>query len=717
MIPGNSRYRVKCRTTYETSQDCENVVFTPYPADTELELADAVVKVKRGKRSVNVVVSNPTNQPITLEKGSIIGSVEALSAIIPVGPNEEDLSQRTSARCKMSSPDSSIAVNSVEVEAKEYPKVDLSHLSEGQRKVAEELLWEEREVFCCGSDDHGDVPDLEMEINLSDNTLVVVPHRHIPRPLYEEVKNFINDLIANNWVRESKSAYSSPIVCVRKKDQSLRLCIDYRMLNKKIIPDKQPIPRIQEIFDGLEGQEWFSTLDMAKAYHQGYVGEEFRKYTAFSTPWGIYEWIRIPMGISNAPPVFQRYINQTLAGLRDRICVAYLDDILIYGSTFEQHVENLRMVLQRLKAKGIKLRADKCHFFQKEVRYLGRLISKNGHRPDPKDTVALEKFRTPPVNIGDLRSLLGFFGYYRGYIKDFSRTFQPIYQLLKSRSKDAGANGKKVQRNSKLPIEWTAAMQEVVDKTIDYLKSPDFLVFPDYSQPFILNCDASEKGLGAVLYQKREGKNRVVSYGSRTLTDAERNYHLHSGKLEFLGLKWAVTDKFSDYLGYSRFDVFTDNNPLTYVMTSAKLNATGLRWVAELSNYQFQIHYKPGKKNGDADGLSRRPMSLEEMEKRCTETMDPEDLSTVMAVRLHSAPPVCNADIDLLQLKGDPEMELITKESLKESQASDDIIGPVYQCVEAKKKPTKEEWRSWKQKSKVMFHQFRTVSSHCAEFL
>ena len=145
---------------------------------------------------------------------------------------------------------------------------DLSHLTPEQREIAEKLLEEEKDVFCIGPEDHGDCPDLQMELNLTDNIPVVVPHRQIPRPLYDEVKNFINDLIANNWIQESKSSYSSPIVCVRKKDQSLRLCIDYRLLNKKIVPDKQPIPRIQEIFDGLGGQKWFSTLDMAKAYHQ-----------------------------------------------------------------------------------------------------------------------------------------------------------------------------------------------------------------------------------------------------------------------------------------------------------------------------------------------------------------------------------------------------------------------------------------------------------------
>ena len=709
VIPPNARSRVKCRTGFRSAEEKQNVIFSPYPMDRELEMSDSVLQIKPGQSRVHVVVTNPTNHPMSLEKGLVLGSVESLSAVIPIptkdkpGDGQEEV---VKGNCEVEGPTESQPVEEM------IPQVDLSHLSEDQRIIAEKMLLEERGVFCLGKEDHGDCPDLQMELALTDNVPVVVPHRHIPRPLYDEVKNFINDLISNKWVRESKSAYSSPIVCVRKKDSSLRLCIDYRGLNKKIIPDKQPIPRIQEVFDGLDGQEWFTTLDMAKAYHQGYVAEEFRKYTAFSTPWGHYEWIRVPMGISNAPPAFQRFINQTLAGLRDKVCIAYLDDILVYGRTFEEQVDNLRLVLRRLQSKGIKLRADKCFFFQKEVRYLGRLISKNGHRPDPKDTVALEKFRTAPQTIGELRTLLGFMGYYRSYVKDFSRKFQPLYQLLKAKGTpetDRKFGKKKHQKNSKTPIPWTVAMQGVVDETIDYLKSPEFLVFPDYSQPFILNCDASEKGLGAVLYQKRDGKNRVISYGSRTLTDAERNYHLHSGKLEFLGLKWAITDKFSDYLGYSNFEVYTDNNPLTYVMSSAKLNATGLRWVAELAHYQFQIKYKPGRKNGDADGLSRCPLSLEEFENLCTERMDPVDLSTVMPAIRDSQPSVRPVDISVLELVGDCDIKEITTEDLKYQQSTDQVVGPVYHCVAAKKKPSKEDLKSWNQNSKVMLHQFRKL--------
>ena len=252
----------------------------------------------------------------------------------------------------------------------------------------------------------------------------------------------------------------------------------------------------------------------------------------------------------------------------------------------------------------------------------------------------------------------------------------------------------------------------MVNSAVDFLQSPSFLAFPDFSLPFILNCDASERGLGAVLYQKQNGKERVISFGSKSLTDAERRYHLHSGKLEFLCLKWAVTEKFSDYLCFGPgFTVYTDNNPLTYVMSTAKLNATGLRWVAELANYQFDIRYKPGRKHGDADGLSRWPMTLKELETHCTECAKLEDLSDQMTVRVKSEPTLCSVvDVDMLQLPGDLDASPISSEELRLEQSADDVIGPVYKCVLEKRRPTKEEWVSWNRRSRVMFHQFKKLS-------
>lgn len=331
---------------------------------------------------------------------------------------------------------------------------------------------------------------------------------------------------------------------MRKKNGSLRLCIDYRDLNRKTVPDKQPIPRIQDILDGLGGQKWFSTLDMTKAYHQGYMDESSQKYTAFSTPWALHEWLCIPFGLTNAPPVFQRYVNESLHGLRDIICSSYLDDILVYGKTFEEHLKNLETVLVRLKSEGIKLKASKCVFSKREVKYLGNIISEEGYHADPANTSQLDKYRKPPNTIKELRSLLGFLGYYRKYVENFARKIKPLYDLLTENEKLSHP-----KRKTSL-FHWSEKHKKIVNELINILQSPKVIAFPDFSLPFIVHCDASEQGLGAVLYQRQNNALKVISYTSRPLSPAERNYHLHSGKLEFLALKWAVTERFKDYLGY-----------------------------------------------------------------------------------------------------------------------------------------------------------------------
>ena len=257
---------------------------------------------------------------------------------------------------------------------------------------------------------------------------------------------------------------------------------------------------------------------------------------------GVY----IPFGlVRNAPASFQRYMNNCLDNLAHQICEPYLDDVLCYGRTFNEHLKNVEQVLKRLKKKGVKLRADKCNIFRSEVRYLGCLISKNGYRPDPSDVVALEKFRCPPKNIGELRSLLGFLGYYRAFVKNFAIRMKPVYDLLKQdvkveQQKPSKNNTKRKKGqcyDAKRVIKWSYSLQKVLDEMIDYIGSSEVMAFPDFNSPFFMTCDACERGLGAVLYQKQNGVNRVISFASRTLTDAERNYNLHSGKLEFLALK------------------------------------------------------------------------------------------------------------------------------------------------------------------------------------
>ncbi|KAK7878976.1 hypothetical protein WMY93_034190 [Mugilogobius chulae] len=464
-----------------------------------------------------------------------------------------------------------------------------------------QVLREMCNVFARDDTDVGTIPSLQLKIRLSDPTPVRQTYISVPKPLHKEVKEYLEDLLNRGWITKSKSPYSSPIVCVRKKDGSLRLCCDYRELNRKSIPDRHPIPRIQDMLNTLTGSSWFSVLDQGKAYHQGFLEESSRPFTAFITPWGLYEWVRIPFGLSSAPAEFQRSMEECLVGLRDEICLPYLDDNLVHSKTFNDHLNDLKSVLQRYETHGVKLTPRKCELFKNQVRFLGRLVTKDGYTMDPADIAPVQALKEKnPTTVG-------------------------------------------------------------------------------------------EEGLGAVLYQRQQGKLRVIAYGSRTLTAPEKNYHLHSGKLEFLALKWAICERFRDYLYYSPpFLVYTDNNPLTYVLTTAKLNATTHRWVAELADFQFTIKYRPGRANRDADGLSRMPLDMERYMESCTQAVAQDVMHSVtqaLAVKAKSTEPwlcpftISSAIVDHEEEQVTRSIQRLSPTALREAQCEDPVIGQALKYV------------------------------------
>ena len=293
-----------------------------------------------------------------------------------------------------------------------------------------------------------------------------------------------------------------------------------------------------------------------------------------------------------------------MGDLHMRECLVFLDDILIFSKTFPEHLERLNACFSRLAEHGLKLKPSKCELFTSSVVYLGHVINKDGISTDPEKVSAVTSWPVPR-NIKELRQFLGFCGFYRRYVEHYAKIVEPLHQLLCGQSTNGQAGKrKKGSKKPKLkPVKWTwgLAQQEAFETIKERLTTSPILAYAQYDSPFSVRTDASGLGLGAVLYQNQEGKERVIAYASRSLKPSEKKYPAH--KLEFLALKWAVTEKFHDYLYGNQFSVTTDNNPLTYVNTTAD----GHRWLASLAAFDFQIKYKPGKLNIDADALSRRP--------------------------------------------------------------------------------------------------------------
>lgn len=682
-----------------------------------LDPLPTLVDVPSGSSKIaKIPLQNFTKHDIYLPQRTILGTIEGISEVKPITHSPSNPKQTNSCTAQTCS---------ALIREKWHPPIDLSHLEEDEQNIAREMLYEESDVFAKDDADIGCIPNLKLKIQLNDETPVQKRYNAIPKPLYGEVKEYVQKLLDHGWIRKSTSPYSSPVVCVRKKDKSLRLCVDYRALNRKTVPDRHPLPRIQDLLDNLGGYSWFSILDQGSAYHQGFVDESSRHLTAFSTPWGLYEWLRLPFGLTNAPAAFQRCMEGVLDGMRDECCSPYLDDVLCFSKSFNDHVEDLRRVLRRLREHGIKLRPKKCELFRRQVRYIGRLVTSEGIQIDPKDLEAVLQLKErEPKNVGEVRGLLGFLSYYRSFIQDFSRIARPLFQLIEGtrqpsqkpvKGESTPAKQKVLKPGpllSNTPVQWTYEHTAVVTRLVDMLTNPPVLAYPDYNLPFVLNTDASNEGLGAVLYQQQGGKLRVIAYGSRTLTPAEKNYHLHSGKLEFLALKWAICDRFRDYLYYApTFTVYTDNNPLTYVISTAKLNAVGHRWVGELADFHFTIKYRPGKANADADTLSRYPVQLKGHVSEYTETLPPEVVSTIW----QGSKAVAEKDVPWMAAlhlnsgdEDDPSVTvpIITPEDIRVAQMEDESINEVMTLKRSGWNPNGKDKRQMGQETRRLVHEW-----------
>lgn len=582
-----------------------------------------------------IQVLNLSCEDIWLHPRTRIGVVSEVT-VMENDPASEVTFHRISANAEEISMESK-SLSKQEHWSKVVAQLDIGGTVEQQAEL-KALLAEYANVFALGDEDLGFTDRVQHEINLVDDVPVNLPYRRIPPNQYREAKEHIAQLLRKGVIHESSSAYASPVVLVRKADGSIRLCVDYRKLNLKTKRDAFPLPRVDESFDVLRGAQFFSSIDLASGYHQVAMAEKDRHKTAFTTPFGLYEHLRMPMGVCNGPATFQRLMQTTMNDLIFQILLVYLDDILVFSKTFPEHLVRLRTVFTRLQDTGLKVKVGKCHFLQSEVIFLGHQISAEGIATDPNKISAVKQWPIP-TTLKALRSFLGFCGYYRRFVPGFSKIAGTLHDLVNQCLHE----GPPAKANQKVISGWSPECQASFDTLKEKLTSAPVLGFADFSAPFLLEIDASNLGLGAVLLQEQDGKKRVISYASRRLRNAERNDKNYSSmKLELLGLKWAVTEKFRGYLLGSKFTIITDNNPLCHLNT-AKLGALEHRWVAQLAAFDFDVQYRPGRCNHAADALSRQPLAGEPVVDG--EDIEYDDCVTICGMMRHGT----TLDADLIR--------------------------------------------------------------------
>lgn len=545
-----------------------------------------------------IPVVNTSASDIFLRANTRLGLVKAAEQLPPeidvVVRNDEIFVEAKSFRTEVNSSPSQLQEQLAELVAK-FPGTDAE--AEEYRRILQQNL----DAFAKSDEDMGRTSAMKHQIKLVDDAPVSYPYRRIPPALLQEVKDHINDLAKKGFIEPSTSSYAAPIVVVRKKGTgAIRLCCDYRGLNAKTLKDAHPLPRIEESIDMLSGSKWFCSLDLRSAYNQVPMAEEDKYKTAFATPFGLMQWTVMSFGLCNAPATFQRLMNTVFREELFQTILCYLDDIMVAGSTIKETLERLETVLKKLCEYGLKVELRKCSFFQEEVIFLGHKVSANGIATDPEKVRVVKEWAVPVI-LKELRQYLGFTSYFRRYIDHFSQQAKPLHQLVAVKAK-----GTTKRQKVKIVEDWTEEHQQAFEDLRDALCQAPVLGYPRYDLPFTLETDASELGLGAVLSQVQDGKRRIIAYASRSLRRGESSKSNYSSKkLELLALKWAVTDKFSDYLLGGQFEVLTDNNPLTYLLKSKRLTALEQRWANALASYNFTIRYKPGKSNQAADILSR----------------------------------------------------------------------------------------------------------------
>lgn len=583
-----SSRKVNLRTSHETvippgemklidvtSSEADGDVFVEFQVRPKPNNTHFLVQCVTAAPSGIISILNTSPNPVKYEKNQVIA--RGMTCYTDCG--QSDLT----------------AFSAFEVELTKFTRDDIARqISDSLNEVEVErllnLINEYRECFATTTAELGKYEGTEMNIQLTDERPITYRPYRLSYDERMKVRSIVENLESNGIIRESQSPYASPILLVKKKTNDWRMCVDYRALNAKTVKDRYPLPRVDEHLDRLAGCKYFTSLDLAAGYHQIPMSKSSIEKTAFITPDGHYEYLRMPFGLVNAPAVFQRTINHVLGPLRFTQALAYMDDILLPSSDIETGFESLRNVLNVFRDARLTLNMTKCHFFQSKVDYLGHEISECGIRPGTRKVEAVEKFPTP-LSVHNVRQFVGLCSYFRKYIKGFSFIARPLTLLT--------CKGE--------AFVWGTEQQRAFKELKEKLVSRPVLSLYRPGAPTELHTDASKWGIAGILMQQhKDGSLHPILYYSRQTSKEEQRYH--SYELEAMAVVYSMKH-FRPYLLGFKFKVVTDCNALRTTMTKRDLIPRIGRWWLAISEFDFEVEYRPGTKMGHADALSRNPVT------------------------------------------------------------------------------------------------------------
>ena len=643
-------------------------------------------------KQVPLRVMNLSNQQQTIGKGTELACCENINSVLATkGDTSGEMSNGSAQKAGVA--------DKLPLHLKELYERSVSELDEAESEAVHHLLLEFADIFSTGSKDLGGTDLVKHRIETREAPPVRQPLRRLPLVKREEAERKVQEMLEQDIIEPSASPWSSPIVLVGKKDGTTRFCVDYRKLNSVTHKDSYPLPRVDDTIEALSGATFFSTLDLKSGYWQVPLDDDAREKTAFSTGSGLWQFKVMPFGLCNAPATFERLMEQVLTGLPMSVALVYLDDIIVPGCSFSHQIGNLRQVFERLRKAKLKLSPKKCVLFQREVKYLGHVVSGEGISPDPGKIDAVKSWPRP-TSVTEVKSFLGLCSYYRRFVPSFADIAHPLHQCTTTS-----------------PFFWKPEADVAFNKLKQALTEAPVLAYPDPAFSFTLDTDASGTGIGGVLSQQSPGdeQERVIAYFSRALSSQERHYCVT--RRELLAVVKAIKH-FHAYLYGRKFLVRTDHSALRWLLDFRHPEGQVARWIESLQQYDFTIEHRPGCRHGNADALSRRPCwgdackhcdRLESQEKL---KMSSEQTSTQMPTQALTRSPDTSSQI--LQVAALTLTEGAagnrSPEELRQAQLHDRHIKPVLEWLErSHDKPKWEEIAPHSDNTKVYCAQWQSL--------